>query len=219
MTSQKHHLEIRRSTFFDINNKPVIIKGCSINAITDLRILFDLFWSEISRVDPTLEISFIEAIEANERVFNVADSIIKLVKLDPNVLDIQLLEALVHSYVDGEGITHKGFISEMHFKEVQRNDIKPEELQSTWEDYYYQTLTNLAEKEGSLEKAEKLFQESSQELIEGYLATHYQRLRDMAAKDPENKPAKKERYRDMFEKRFGKKKHIDNVSDTDKNQP
>lgn len=195
------HLEIRRHTYFDINDKPCFIYGVSIPKVKELEELFKLFWFEISKVDETLEIDFLSVIGINKRVFNLADAIINLCNLDADGIDLQLLAAMVHSYVDDSGIKHRGFIEEIFFKSQEQKEVKDS---ITWEQYYYQTLTNLANKEGGLDKALEVFNNTPQEIIEGYLHTYYDQVQKQLEADPNNKDAKRERYKKMYDKAFGK---------------
>lgn len=204
------HLEIRLATYFDIYDQPQFIHGCSIDDITKLKKLYDVFWLEISKVDSTLEIDFLSAIAENKRVFNVADKIIRVCNLDSSGIDLALMAALVHSYEDADGKPHKGYIAEMHFKEKVKpldDDDSSTGINSTsWEEYYYATLNNLAKSEGSLEKAQNLIANYPQDMIEGYLITHFNQIKKQIESDPNNEAATRQRYKKMFNEAFGKKK-------------
>jgi hypothetical protein len=209
------HIEIDRHTFFDITNTPRILRGVCVDRVTDLRLLYKLFWSEIQKLDPTIEIDFKDACHKSERVLNTATAIAELCGIPSDWFDLDLLAVLVHSSIDESGMPQRGYIAQIHFK--IDSDPRPvsEETKEflTFDQYYVELLTTLAQTEGSLQNAKKVLADPnlSQVEVEEYLATKAERI-EKTEKDPNGAIDKirkgKAKYKDLKAKADARKAQL-----------
>lgn len=182
------HIEIDRHTFYDVNMIPRILRGVCVGKVADLKLYYSLFWKEIQKIDPLLNIDFKVACD-QPKILNTAITITELCGIDSSWIDLDILGALVHSYIDEAGEPQKGLIAQIHFKAI--NDPKPSTIDSsesiTFDQYYIELMATLATTEGSLIAAKATLDHSgiTQAEIEGYLAVKAERLQKQQA-DPKN---------------------------------
>jgi len=191
-------IESKSITIFDINGIPRIVREVSVNNFLLLKELYSIYWGLILELDPFMESSFYELIEADEKIKNTAIEIIKLVGLKPKWVGIDTLAALVHSFIDTEGNPQKGFIWNKYFERKEKKQTDEKSL--SLEEYRMFLIAALAEQEGGIKNVLPLLETMSLSELEEYF-TQKKRLNDKA--NTNNRSEKYQKLKEEYKKKFG----------------
>ncbi len=196
-------------TVIDVYGIPRIIREVSVNNFVKLKELYSIYWGIVLEIDPFLESTFYDLIQ-NELIKNVAVEIIKLVGLEPELVGVDTLAALVHSYIDAEGTPKKGYIWTKYFErsEQAKTDSGSESL--SLEEYRYFLIAALSEGEGGIHNVLPLLDNLSIQELEGYFV---QKQRIIKQSNQSDKKAKQERLKKQYKEKFGTKPTFQGVSD------
>jgi wyosine [tRNA(Phe)-imidazoG37] synthetase (radical SAM superfamily) len=153
------------TVFLDPNGHPRKLRGCPVAQFEDLQSLYSVYWTLVLELDPLLESSFFELIQEDSDLLQIANSIIEILGVKPDQISIDIMAAFIHSYVDLDGIPHKGYIWEKYFEKKE----KPDNKTVTFEEYKSLLLASLSMSEGGLDKAIEIIKLMSIEDVNSYL--------------------------------------------------